>query len=43
MQALRERFGLGASIALDVDAILSYLQPGEQFREFRQGDVAMER
>ncbi|RZL31217.1 MAG: secretion protein, partial [Rubrivivax sp.] len=43
MQALRERFGIAAGLAPNVDAILNQLQPNELFREFRQGDVSMER
>lgn len=43
MNALRQRFGFGANVAPNVDAILNQLQPNELFREFRQGDVAMER
>jgi pilus assembly protein CpaC len=43
MQALRERFGLSARVPANVEAILNQLQPSDLFREFRQGDVAMER
>jgi hypothetical protein len=43
MKALRERFGFGANVPPNVDAIMNQLQPNELFREFRQGDVAMER
>lgn len=44
MQALRQRFGFSAaSLAPNVDAILNQLQPSELFREFRQGDVSLER
>ncbi|WP_422010630.1 secretion protein [Roseateles sp.] len=43
MAALRERFGFGANVPPNVDAIMNQLQPNELFREFRQGDVAMER
>lgn len=43
MNALRERFGFAVNVAPNVDAILNQLQPNELFREFRQGDVAMER
>lgn len=43
MKALRERFGLAASIPSNVEAIMNQLKPDEFFREFRQGDVSMER
>src|SRR5690606_31878660 len=43
MKALRERFGLSASIPSNVEAIMNQLTPGNFFREFRQGDVALER
>jgi pilus assembly protein CpaC len=43
MKALREKFGLSASIPSNVEAIMNQLKPGDFFREFRQGDVSMER
>lgn len=43
MKALREKFGLSASVPSNVEAIMNQMKPGEFFREFRQGDVAMER
>jgi len=43
MKTLRERFGFGARTPDNVDAVMNSLQPNELFREFRQGDVAMER
>ena len=43
MKALREKLGLASSIPSNVEAIMNQLKPGEFFREFRQGDVAMER
>src|SRR5690606_28366031 len=43
MKALREKFGLSASVPSNVEAIMNQMKPNEFFREFRQGDVAMER
>jgi pilus assembly protein CpaC len=43
MKALREQFGLSASIPSNVEAIMNQLKPDDYFREFRQGDVSMER
>lgn len=43
MLALRERFGFASRIPPNVDAILNQVQSNELFREFRQGDVSMER
>jgi pilus assembly protein CpaC len=43
MKALRDKFGLSASIPSNVEAIMNQLKPGDFFREFRQGDVSMER
>jgi pilus assembly protein CpaC len=43
MRALRERFGLPESLPSNVEAIMNQLKPEELFREFRQGDVSMER
>lgn len=43
MKALREKFGLAASIPPNVEAIMNQIKPGDFFREFRQGDVSMER
>jgi pilus assembly protein CpaC len=43
MKALRDKFGFGKSSPANVEAIMSQLQPNEYFREFRQGDVSMER
>jgi type II secretory pathway component GspD/PulD (secretin) len=42
-KALRERFGFANSTPANVEAILHQLDPKEFFREFRQGDVALER
>lgn len=43
MKALRERFGFSNSSPANVEAIMNQLQSNEFFREFRQGDVSMER
>jgi hypothetical protein len=43
MQALREKFGIANHLPSNVEAIMNQLRPVEFFREFRQGDVAMER
>jgi tetratricopeptide (TPR) repeat protein len=43
MAALREKFALPASLPSNLEAIMNQLKPDEFFREFRQGDVAMER
>lgn len=43
MKTLREKFGLPASIPSNVEAIMSQLKPTDLFREFRQGDVTLER
>ncbi|MDO9002402.1 MAG: secretion protein [Aquabacterium sp.] len=43
MKALRERFGLAASIPANVEAVMNQMKPNDFFREFRQGDVSMER
>ena len=42
-QALREKFGFSGNTTSSVEAILSSLKSNELFREFRQGDVALER
>lgn len=42
IKALREKFGLSSNAA-NVEAALSQLKTNELFREFRQGDVVMER
>ncbi len=42
-QALRERLGFTSPIPANVESIVSYLSGSELFRQFRQGDVAMER
>ncbi len=43
MKALRDKFGLPASIPANAEAILNQLQGNDFFREFRQGDVSLER
>ncbi len=43
MQQLRERFGFADSTPANLDAIMTQLQGNDFFREFRQGDVSMER
>ncbi len=43
MKALREKFGFAGGNPANVEAILGQLQENELFREFRQGDVSMER
>jgi tetratricopeptide (TPR) repeat protein len=42
-QALREKFGFTGNTPSSVEAILSHLKANELFREFRQGDVTLER
>ncbi len=42
-QALRERLGFTSRIPANVESIVGYLSGSELFRQFRQGDVAMER
>jgi pilus assembly protein CpaC len=43
MQALRQQFGFSGGSPGNVEAIMNQLGSNELFREFRQGDVAMER
>lgn len=43
MKGLRERFGIADHIPANVEAILNQFQSNDLFREFRQGDVSMER
>jgi len=42
-QALRERLGFTSPIPSNVESIVGYLSGSDLFRQFRQGDVAMER
>ncbi len=43
MQALRQQFGFTGGSPGNVEAVMNQLQTNELFREFRQGDVSMER
>ncbi len=43
MKDLRERFGIANRIPANIEPILNHLQSNDMYREFRQGDVAMER
>lgn len=43
MKALRERFGFANSTPANIEAVLTQLQGNDYYREFRQGDVALER
>ena len=43
MKDLRERFGIANRIPANIEPILNLMQANDMFREFRQGDVAMER
>lgn len=43
MKTLREQFGFSNSTPANVEAIMNQLQSNAFFREFRQGDVSMER
>lgn len=43
MKALRQKFGFADSSPANVEAIMNQLQSNDYFREFRQGDVSMER
>ncbi len=43
MRALREKFGFSATGASNVEAVLGHLQANTLFREFREGDVSLER
>lgn len=42
-QALREKFGFTGGTPSGVEVILSHLKTNDLFREFRQGDVSLER
>lgn len=42
-QMLRDKFGFTGNTPSSVDAILSHLKTNDLFREFRQGDVTLER
>ncbi len=43
LKALRDKLGLNGSMPSNAEAIMRKLRPNEFFREFRQGDVSMER
>lgn len=43
MKALREKFGFAARTPSNVESILNHLKTTNLFREFRQGDVSLER
>lgn len=43
MQSLRERFGFVNNTPANVEAVMTQLQGNDYFREFRQGDVTLER
>ncbi len=43
VQALRDRFGFKGDTPSNADAVLSRLSSNVMFREFRQGDVVIER
>ncbi|MDO8318236.1 secretion protein [Rhodoferax sp.] len=43
MKALRERFGFANNTPANIEAVLAQLQGNDFYREFRQGDVSMER
>jgi len=43
MQALREKYGFSASSTPNAEAVLSHLKANALFREFRDGDVSLER
>ena len=42
-QVLREKFGFSGGTPSSVEAVLSHLKANDIFREFRQGDVTLER
>jgi type II secretory pathway component GspD/PulD (secretin) len=43
MKALRERFGFANNTPANIEAVMTQLQSNDFFREFRQGDVTLER
>jgi len=43
MKALRENFGFSGGSPANIEAVLNQLQGNDFFREFRQGDVSLER
>lgn len=43
MQQLREKFNIADSIPANIEAVLTQLENNDHYREFRQGDVTLER
>jgi type II secretory pathway component GspD/PulD (secretin) len=43
MKALRERFGFVNNTPANIEAVMTQLQGNDYYREFRQGDVTLER
>jgi hypothetical protein len=43
MKALREKLGFSARTPSNIESILGHLRTTNLFREFRQGDVSLER
>jgi pilus assembly protein CpaC len=43
MKQLREKFGFVDNTPANIEAVMTHLQGNDYFREFRQGDVALER
>lgn len=43
MQMLRDKFGFSNSMPGNIEAVMTQLDSNDFFREFRQGDVSMER
>jgi len=43
MQQLREKFDFAGSIPANIEAVLTQLENSDHYREFRQGDVTLER
>ena len=43
MKQLREKFGFGENSPANIEAVMTQLQGNDYFREFRQGDVSLER
>lgn len=43
MKALQERYGFASNTSANIDAVMAQVQGNDFFREFRQGDVTVER
>jgi tetratricopeptide (TPR) repeat protein len=43
MKALREKFSINTTLPANVEAVMQQMQGNDFFREFRQGDVSLER